>query len=31
MKQDFSWSGPGEEYIQLYQRAIEYRKGVNKE
>lgn len=28
MKQDFSWSGPGEEYIQLYHRAIEYRKGV---
>ena len=31
MKQDFSWSGPGEDYIQLYHRAIEFRKGVNKE
>ncbi|MCX7974594.1 MAG: glycogen synthase [Candidatus Aminicenantes bacterium] len=28
MKQDFSWSVPGKEYIQLYHRAIDYRKGV---
>ncbi len=30
MKQDFSWSGPGEEYIQLYHRAMASRKGENK-
>lgn len=27
MEQDFSWSSPGEEYIQLYHRAIAYQKG----
>lgn len=28
MKQDFSWSGPGKEYIELYRRAMDYRKGA---